>query len=196
MKKSLVIALACASAYASPNLRKTRPPGMVGDKDVTLDLFHSIFKDYSALLKNTNKLAVRNAELNKIVALTNARELVHKTPPVKLTAAHMKFLKSSCVGKNSCGVGGAMPLFFGATAITATDVSKSWLGDSNSADYDMTGSDQGMFNSYAAISAYWADTTNMDNIRGADITSDTVAGSQEAIGPNVVHTASGSTFGA
>ena len=205
MKKSLVIALACASAYASPNLRKTRPPGMVGDKAVTLDLFHSIFKDYSALLKNTNKLAVRNAELNKIVALTNARELVHKTPPVKLTAAHMKFLKSSCVGVNSCGIGA--PLLFGATAITDTDVEKNWLADSDSTvTHAMTGSDQGMFNGYAAISAYWSDTTAMDNLRGADITSSTVAGSLETIaaqstannvrGGHSVHTASSSTFNA
>ena len=48
----------------------------------------------------------------------------------------------------------------------------------------MTGSDQGMFNSYAAISAYWSDTTAMDNIRAADITDSTVAGSLETIGAN------------
>jgi len=190
MKKSLVIALACASAYASPNLRKTRPPGFVGDKAVTLDLFHSIFKDYSALLKNTNKLAVRNAELNKIVALTNARELVHKTPPVKLTAAHMKFLKSSCVGENSCGVGASGPLVFGGVQIDDKYVKASWLADSDNGapGMDMTGSDQGMYNSYAAIHTYWADTTKMDNLRGADITASTIAGSIETISDNVRHT--------
>jgi hypothetical protein len=179
---------------------------MVGDKAVTLDLFHSIFKDYSALLKNTNSLAARNAELNKIVALTNARELVHKTPPVKLTAAHMKFLKSSCVGANSCGIGA--PLLFGATAITETDVAKSWLADSNMTPkngYSMTGSDQGMFNEYAAISAYWSDTTKMDNLRGADITDSAIAGSLEQIssdtanharGGHSVHTNSDSAYNA
>ena len=125
---------------------------------------------------------------------------------------------SSCVGDNSCGVyfntspsdtGG---LYFGATHLQDnTDarlgVAKGYLADSNSTvSYDMTGSDQGMFNSYAAISAYWSDTTAMDNIRAADITDSTVAGSLETIGANTaannvrgghsVHTASGSTFGA
>ena len=113
---------------------------------------------------------------------------------------------SSCVGTNSCGVGA--PTLFGATAITSTNVSENWLADSiqGTTALAMTGSDQGMFNSYAAISAYWSDTTAMDNIRAADITDSTVAGSLETIGANTaannvrgghsVHTASGSTFGA
>jgi len=40
---------------------------------------------------------------------------------------------------------------------------------------------QGAYNSYTAVKASWADTTNMDNIRGADITASTVAGSIETI---------------
>jgi len=36
-----------------------------------------------------------------------------------------------------------------------------------------------------------ADTTAMDNIRGADITDGTIAGSTETISDNVTHTASG-----
>jgi len=118
---------------------------------------------------------------------------------------------SSCVGTNSCGVGtnATNNLHFGATAISTTNVSENWLADSiqgGSTAMDMTGSDQGMYNSYAAISAYWSDTTAMDNLRGADITSSTVAGSLETIGANTtannvrgghsVHTASGSTWNA
>ena len=113
---------------------------------------------------------------------------------------------SSCVGANSCGVGA--PTLFGATSITSTNVSENWLADSiqGTTALAMTGSDQGMFNSYAAISAYWSDTTAMDNIRAADITDSSVAGSLETIGANTaannvrgghsVHTASGATFGA
>merc|ERR1719287_250309 len=99
---------------------------------------------------------------------------------------------SSCVGANSCGVGA--PTLFGADSIQGTTA------------LAMTGSDQGMFNSYAAISAYWSDTTDMDNLRTADITDHSVAGSTESIGANddatrtnagnAVHTASGSTYGA
>ena len=111
---------------------------------------------------------------------------------------------SSCVGSNSCGVGS--PTLFGATAITSTDVDKSWLKDSiqGATAYSMSSSDQGMWNSYAAISAYWSDTTAMDNLRGADITATTVAGSTETIGANTaannvrgghtVHTTSTSSF--
>ena len=49
---------------------------------------------------------------------------------------------------------------------------------------------QGAYNSYVAIHTYWSDTTNMDNIRGADITDGTIAGSIESISANVTHTAS------
>jgi len=94
---------------------------------------------------------------------------------------------SSCVGAKSCGIGA--PTLFGATAITNTDASKAWLDDSNSTvSYAMTGSDQGMFNSYAAISAFWSDTTKMDNLRAADITATSVAGSTETIADNTAAT--------
>jgi hypothetical protein len=43
---------------------------------------------------------------------------------------------------------------FGTTFITAANVAEAWLDDSNSTTvYAMTGFDQGMFNSHAAISA-------------------------------------------
>jgi len=108
------------------------------------------------------------------------------------TIHHFQML-SSCVGSNSCGVGVQSVanggLLFGATSITATNVAEGWLDDSNSTTvYSMSSSDQGMFNSYAAISAEWADTTAMDNIRGADITATTVAGSLETIADNTVAT--------
>jgi hypothetical protein len=83
-------------------------------------------------------------------------------------------------------------------------VGETWLTDDQVA--TMTGSDQGMYNSYASISAAWSDTTAMDNLRAADITATSVAGSLETIGANTattnvrgghsVHTASGSTYGA
>ena len=102
---------------------------------------------------------------------------------------------SSCVGDNSCGIGS--PVLFGATAITDTNVAEAWLGDDKTGGLsNMATSNQGMYNSYAAISAYWSDTTAMDNLRAADITSSTVAGSTETISSNVDHTASGSTFNA
>ena len=46
------------------------------------------------------------------------------------------------------------------------------------------GSDQGMFTSGSAINNYWSDTTAMDDLRAADITDSTVAGSLETIGTN------------
>jgi hypothetical protein len=102
---------------------------------------------------------------------------------------------SSCVGSNSCGIGS--PVLFGATAITSTNVAEAWLGDDKTGGLsNMATSNQGMYNSYAAISAYWSDTTAMDNLRAADITATTVAGSVETISANVDHTASGSTFNA
>jgi hypothetical protein len=69
---------------------------------------------------------------------------------------------SSCVGSNSCGVGTATSgVTFGATNID-TMTAKGWLADSNSTvTMAMTGSDQGMFNSYAGIDSYWSDTTAM-----------------------------------
>ena len=47
---------------------------------------------------------------------------------------------------------------------------------------------QGAYNSYSSVHTYWADTTNMDNIRSADITDGTIAGSTETISGNVTHT--------
>ena len=120
---------------------------------------------------------------------------------------------SSCVGSNSCGVyfntapSDTAGLFFGGTHLqnsTSADlgVSKNWLADSiqGLTTYNMATSDQGMFTSGSAINNYWSDTTAMDNLRAADITSSTVAGSTETIADNTaannvrgghsVHTAS------
>ena len=103
---------------------------------------------------------------------------------------------SSCVGDNSCGVyfntspSDTAGLFFGGTHLQANTsaslgVGKGFLADSNSTvTYAMTGSDQGMFSSGSAINNFWSDTTTMDNLRGADITDGTVAGSIETIGSN------------
>jgi hypothetical protein len=84
---------------------------------------------------------------------------------------------TSCVGANSCSLGA--PTLFGATSIKATNVGEGYLpsaDNGNGASFAMTGSNQGMFNSYAAISSFWSDTTAMDNLRAADITATSVAG--------------------
>ena len=48
----------------------------------------------------------------------------------------------------------------------------------------MVGSSHGMYSNYSSINAFWKDTTNMDNLRGADITASSVAGSTETIASN------------
>ena len=74
-------------------------------------------------------------------------------------------------------------------------VAKEFLADiGNTGDLDTEG-EQGMYNDYAAINATWADTTNMDNLRGADITASTVAGSVETFSSNVTHEDSSYTLG-
>ena len=49
----------------------------------------------------------------------------------------------------------------GATEIQRSDAQKHWLQDDQVK--PMIGSDQGMYNGYAAIKVNWADTTNMDS---------------------------------
>jgi len=67
---------------------------------------------------------------------------------------------SSCIGSSSCGVGA--PTQFGATSIDSANVNEKWLADSTSStSMAMTGSNQGMFNDYASINAFWADTTGV-----------------------------------
>jgi hypothetical protein len=68
---------------------------------------------------------------------------------------------SSCVGSSSCGVGGTVT--FGATDIN-TATGKGFLADvdnGNGSTFTMWGSNQGMYNTYAGINAYWSDTTLM-----------------------------------
>mmetsp|Transcript_23357 Transcript_23357/g.46889 ORF Transcript_23357/g.46889 Transcript_23357/m.46889 type:complete len:107 (+) Transcript_23357:122-442(+) len=79
---------------------------------------------------------------------------------------------------------------FGATQIGPEDVDKAFLADN--ANYTTMTGGVGMYNDYAAIKAYWADTTDMDNLRGADITDHSVAGSVEDVtrGGSTVHTPS------
>jgi len=122
---------------------------------------------------------------------------------------------SSCVGSNSCGVyfntapGDTNGLWYGATHLQDQSVDsaingpdKGFLADSNSTvDYSMATSNQGMWTTGSAINTFWSDTTDMDNLRTADITATSVAGSLEEIGINdattnvrgghTVHTGSG-----
>jgi hypothetical protein len=100
----------------------------------------------------------------------------------------------SCVGSNSCGVcfntapGDTNGLPFGATHL-ASGGHKAWLADSNSTvTYDMGTATQGMWSDGKGINAYWSDTTDMDNLRAADITATSVAGSLETIGGNTAAT--------
>ena len=63
------------------------------------------------------------------------------------------------------------------------------MADSNSTvTLDMGTAQQGMWSSGSGINAYWADTTAMANLRAADITATSVAGSLETIGGNTVAT--------
>ena len=48
----------------------------------------------------------------------------------------------------------------------------------------MVGSDQGMYSIYSSVNTFWKDTTTMDNLRGADISASSVAGSTETIASN------------
>jgi hypothetical protein len=114
------------------------------------------------------------------------------------TASGISTSFSTCVGDNSCGVyfntapSDTNGLFFGATHLqnssaTDTGVGKGFLADSdngNGPTFSMTGSDQGMYTDGSAINNFWADTTAMDNLRGADITNSSIAGSIETIGAN------------
>ena len=103
-------------------------------------------------------------------------------------------------------------LYFGATHLQAVDNNhardyffggKGWLSDDYgyptytsdataglggvgtlSGGMFLLGSNQGMYSSYSTINAFWSDTTAMDNLRGADITNSSIAGSTETIGYN------------
>ena len=95
------------------------------------------------------------------------------------------FQQLMCDGGGCGAPGGDADVSFGATQIDDANVAEKWLVDNvpmhvKVADFSMSSSDQGMFNDYAAIHTTWADTTAMDNIRGADITDSSVAGSLEA----------------
>mmetsp|Transcript_15894 Transcript_15894/g.32624 ORF Transcript_15894/g.32624 Transcript_15894/m.32624 type:complete len:122 (+) Transcript_15894:64-429(+) len=82
---------------------------------------------------------------------------------------------------------------FGATQINADDVGKNFLADNlTTGGVPMIGG-VGMYNDYASIHAYWSDTTDMDNLRSADITDHSVAGSIEDVtrGGSTLHTPSG-----
>ena len=79
---------------------------------------------------------------------------------------------SSCIG--TCGWGDAADknVSFGAAFMDDKNVEEKWLVDNvpmhvAKKDFSMAGSNQGMFNNYSSIHTYWADTTAMDNIRGA-----------------------------
>ena len=110
----------------------------------------------------------------------------------------------SCVGSNSCGMlmnqgNDHNGLYFGATHLqSGYDASacpgcdpthlnwwdvygqgKGWLADDQVGLMD--GSVQGMFTNYSFVQTYWSDTTNMDNLRAADITNSSIAGTTETI---------------
>ena len=93
------------------------------------------------------------------------------------------FQQLMCVGGGCGAPSGDADVSFGAAMIDNTNVAEKWLVDNvpmhvKVDDFSMSSSDQGMFNDYAAIHTTWADTTAMDNLHGADITSE-VAGTTE-----------------
>ena len=95
----------------------------------------------------------------------------------------------------------------GATHITADNVHESWLSDDQVSDMNAgvngpIDRNEGAYNGYAAVKAFWADTTNMDNLRGGDATGLATPGAQEVTSDadgvsgfgNSVHTYSGDSF--
>ena len=102
---------------------------------------------------------------------------------------------------------GEADIYFGATHITADNVHESWLSDDQVSDMNAgvngpIDRNEGAYNGYAAVKAFWADTTNMDNLRGGDATGLATPGAQEVTSDadgvsgfgNSVHSYSGDSF--
>uniref|UniRef100_A0A7S0QX56 Uncharacterized protein n=1 Tax=Cryptomonas curvata TaxID=233186 RepID=A0A7S0QX56_9CRYP len=102
---------------------------------------------------------------------------------------------------------GEANIYFGATHITADNVHESWLSDDQVSDMNAgvngpIDRNEGAYNGYAAVKAFWADTTNMDNLRGGDATGLATPGAQEVTSDadgvsgfgNTVHSYSGDSF--
>ncbi len=81
-------------------------------------------------------------------------------------------------------------------------MSETWISDDQISDMaaGVNGPvtrNEGMYNAYTSVKAYWSDTVFMDNLRGADATGLATPGAQEVTGANpgnTVHTLSGDTF--
>ena len=87
------------------------------------------------------------------------------------------------------------------------NVSEDWLDDDQVSDMaaGVNGPvtrNEGMYNAYTAIKAYWSDTINMDNLRGGDATGLATPGAMEVTSEadgvsgagSTVHTYSGDSF--
>jgi hypothetical protein len=75
-------------------------------------------------------------------------------------------------------------VFHNDTGATPADTNNWPAPTANHLDIYMIGSNQGMYSTFSSINAFWKDTTTMDNLRGADITASSVAGSTETIASN------------
>ena len=97
---------------------------------------------------------------------------------------------------------GNADIYFGAAHLDNTNVAESWLSDDQVSDMSVGGNgpvdrNEGMYNAYTSIKAYWSDTIFMDNLRGGDATGLATPGAQEvtAANPgNTIHTISSDTF--
>jgi len=79
---------------------------------------------------------------------------------------------------------GVADIWFGGSHVDNENVGENWLADDQVSDMSVGHNgpvtrNEGMYNSYAAEHAFWADTTNMDNLRGADATGKATPGAME-----------------
>ena len=102
---------------------------------------------------------------------------------------------------------GEADIYFGAAHMNVDNVAEDWLDDDQVSDMSAgvngpVTRNEGMYNAYTAIKAYWSDTINMDNLRGGDATGLATPGAMEVTSDsdgvsgagNTVHTYSGDSF--
>jgi len=122
------------------------------------------------MVSNANKGGRSRQKFAVVAVMAGAAMLVALVAltAFRPTGIPQQLAQSSCIG-DSCGNNGEPAnIFFGATHIDNKYVKAPFLyEDQPGGPHPMDGSDQGMWNGYAAIRACWHDTTYMDNLRGA-----------------------------
>jgi hypothetical protein len=102
---------------------------------------------------------------------------------------------------------GEADIYFGAAHLNADNVAENWISDDQVSNMaaGVNGPvtrNEGMYNAYTSVKAFWSDTINMDNLRGGDATGLATPGAQEVTSEadgvsgagNTVHTYSGDSF--